>query len=225
MTLINAYQREEVLDKLSKWGTDSLSQKEIMRFLLEMMLPKRVAAKIVANFFENYSHIAQLRNFTPAMCKSIIQDDRYWPVLLVLQAFAHSYQQRPKISLGQVCSSKMVGEYMSGRYGFEKQEHLVGLYLDTKNQVLAEKVIFVGTLNSATVHPREIFREALNHSAAHIVIVHNHPSGKVTPSKHDLNLTKRLEECGQILGIDLLDHIIVGDSHYLSMREEGILPG
>ncbi|MHC3377158.1 RadC family protein [Ligilactobacillus equi] len=223
MTLINAYRQDDVVTKLTKWGSDSLSQKEILHFLLETMMPKRVAAKVVANYFENYSHIAQLRNFTPAMWRGLIDDDRYWPVLAILQAFAQSYQKRPKVSLGEVCSSREVGKYMSERYGFEKQEHLVGLYLDTKNQVIAEKVIFIGTLNSATVHPREIFREALAHSAAHVLIVHNHPSGKVTPSKNDLHLTKRLVDCGELLGIDLLDHIIVGDSDYLSLREEGII--
>ena len=107
--------------------------------------------------------------------------------------------------------------------GDEKQESLVCFFLDTKNQVLEQKKIFKGTLNSATVHPREIFKEALRLSTARIIVVHNHPSGDTTPSENDLSLTKRLEECGHLLGIELLDHIIVGNSSYLSMREENII--
>ena len=107
--------------------------------------------------------------------------------------------------------------------GDEKQEALVCFFLDTKNQVLEQKKIFKGTLNSATVHPREIFKEALRLSTARIIVVHNHPSGDTTPSENDLSLTKRLEECGHLLGIELLDHIIVGNSSYLSMREENII--
>lgn len=104
-----------------------------------------------------------------------------------------------------------------------KQEVLRVVFLDTKNQVIATNDIFKGTLNSSIVHPREIFAEALKRHSASIIVCHNHPSGDPTPSKEDINITTRLKECGKILGIDLLDHVIIGDGIYKSLKESGLL--
>ncbi|SMF03168.1 DNA replication and repair protein RadC [Priestia filamentosa] len=101
------------------------------------------------------------------------------------------------------------------------QEHFVCLFLNTKNQVLLKKTIFIGSLNSSIVHPRDIFREALRRSAASIICIHNHPSGSPEPSKEDIEVTKRLKECGILMGIDILDHIIIGDRKFVSLREKG----
>jgi DNA repair protein RadC len=103
------------------------------------------------------------------------------------------------------------------------REYLIVLSLDTKNKVNALSVVSIGSLNSSIVHPREVFKIAILSNAASIIISHNHPSGDTTPSTEDLNITKRLKECGKILGIDLIDHIIIGNEKYLSFKEEGIL--
>jgi len=103
------------------------------------------------------------------------------------------------------------------------REYLIVLSLDTKNKVNALSVVSIGSLNSSIVHPREVFKIAILSNAASIIISHNHPSGDTTPSTEDLNITKRLKECGKILGIDLVDHIIIGNEKYLSFKEEGIL--
>lgn len=104
-----------------------------------------------------------------------------------------------------------------------KQEYLKVVMLNTKNFVISIKDISIGSLNSSIVHPREVFTEAIKKSSASIIVSHNHPSGDPTPSGEDINLTHRLSECGKLLGIELLDHIIIGNGSYISLKEKGIL--
>jgi DNA repair protein RadC len=106
---------------------------------------------------------------------------------------------------------------------FLSQEHFVCLYLNTKNQVLHKKTVFIGSLNASIVHPREVFREALKRSAASIIAIHNHPSGDPAPSREDIEVTKRLVECGKMIGIDVLDHLIIGENKFVSLKEKGYL--
>lgn len=114
-------------------------------------------------------------------------------------------------------------KYVMEDMRFLSQEHFVCLYLNTKNQVLHRQTVFIGSLNASIVHPREIFREAFRRSAATIICLHNHPSGDPTPSREDIEVTKRLVESGKILGVEILDHIIIGDKRYVSMKEKGYL--
>lgn len=106
---------------------------------------------------------------------------------------------------------------------FLTQEHFVCLYLNTKNQVLHKRTVFIGSLNASIVHPREVFKEAFRRSAASIICLHNHPSGDPSPSKEDIEVTKRLVECGKIIGIDVLDHLIIGEHKYVSLKEKGYI--
>lgn len=101
------------------------------------------------------------------------------------------------------------------------REQLIVCSLDTKNQPITLNIVSVGSLNSSIVHPREIFKAAILSNAASIILYHNHPSGDPTPSIEDLNATERIRDCGKLIGIDLLDHIIIGDDTYYSMREKG----
>ncbi|MCL5676761.1 MAG: DNA repair protein RadC [Firmicutes bacterium] len=104
------------------------------------------------------------------------------------------------------------------------REHFQVLYLDTKHRVLGVEEVSVGHLSASLVHPRELFKGAIRRSAAAVILVHNHPSGDPTPSAEDLDLTARLAEAGRILGIDVLDHIVIGDNQYASFRERGLDP-
>lgn len=106
---------------------------------------------------------------------------------------------------------------------FLQQEHFVCLYLNTKNQVMHQQTIFIGSLNASIVHPREVFKEAFRRSAASIVCAHNHPSGDPAPSKEDIDVTRRLVECGKMIGIEVLDHLIIGDKKYVSLKEKGYM--
>lgn len=103
------------------------------------------------------------------------------------------------------------------------REQLLVCCLDAKNQPTAINVVSVGNLNNSLVHPREVFKPAILSNSASIILFHNHPTGDPTPSKEDTNITERLKECGNILGIKLIDHIIIGDNSYYSLKENGII--
>lgn len=105
----------------------------------------------------------------------------------------------------------------------EEEENLAVLLLDTKNHIKKALVVSKGTINSSVVHPREVFKAAIRESANAIVVGHNHPSGDPTPSREDIEVSKRLSEVGETVGIQLLDHVIVGSSSYRSLKEMGIL--
>lgn len=109
------------------------------------------------------------------------------------------------------------------RLRYESREHFVSVMLSTKNHVLGYPIISTGTLNASLVHPRELFREVINYGAASIIVAHNHPSGDPTPSNDDIVLTKKLVDIGKLLEISVLDHVIIGDGKYVSLKEKGIL--
>ena len=101
-----------------------------------------------------------------------------------------------------------------------KKEHLRGLYLDTRNKLLKDEIISIGTLNTSLAYPRDVLSPALENHAASVILIHNHPSGDPSPSKDDIELTKRIYEASKILEIDFLDHVIIGDEKYVSLKEK-----
>lgn len=106
---------------------------------------------------------------------------------------------------------------------YEDREHFLALLVNTKNQIIRIETISIGTLNSSLVHPRELFKPAIKYSAAAVIICHNHPSGSPEPSKEDLELTCRLQAAGELIGIGILDHVIIGDGSFISMKERGYM--
>ena len=124
---------------------------------------------------------------------------------------------RPVIS-----SPADVERLLRGRIANLDRENFVVMLLNTKNEVIETSTVSVGTLSASLVHPREVFKPAIRASAASVVLAHNHPSGKVEPSREDREVTRRLSEAAGILGVEVLDHVIVGDG-YFSMKEHGML--
>lgn len=116
-----------------------------------------------------------------------------------------------------------IADYFMEDLRYAEQEQLHVLFLNTRNKLLKEKLMFQGTVNASLVSPREIFMEALKCRAVRMVLVHNHPSGDAAPSPEDIRMTRRIYKTGEMLGIQLLDHIIIGDHCYSSFRERGIL--
>lgn len=104
-----------------------------------------------------------------------------------------------------------------------QREHFVAIFLNTKNKIISKEIVSIGSLNANIVHPREVFKPAIRVTASHIIIAHNHPSGDPTPSNEDIEITKKLIEAGKIIGIDILDHVIIGDSRHYSMKESGVI--
>lgn len=123
----------------------------------------------------------------------------------------------------KITNAESVFNYYKNILKDEKQEYFYCIYLDTKNNIIKDKMLFKGTINQSLVHPREVFKEAYLLSATSLICVHNHPSGSVIPSSNDEVLTKQLVKSGQLLGIKVLDHIIVGKTSYFSFLEKGMM--
>jgi DNA repair protein RadC len=105
----------------------------------------------------------------------------------------------------------------------QRKECFQVLCLNARNQVIRQETVSIGSLSSSIVHPREVFGLAIEHSAASLIIAHNHPSGDTTPSREDIDVTKRLQKAGEILGVEILDHIIISQEGFISLRDEGLL--
>ena len=104
-----------------------------------------------------------------------------------------------------------------------KKEHFKGIYLNSRKRIIRTETLFIGSLNESVIHPREIFQIALEENAAALILLHNHPSGDPTPSNFDIKITKELIKAGEILGIPVLDHIIIGAGKYISLKEKGFI--
>ena len=104
-----------------------------------------------------------------------------------------------------------------------KKEKVIGVYLDTKNKIIKKEVLGIGILDSSLIHPRELFKEAIKESAKSVVLIHNHPSGDANPSEEDINLTKNLIEAGNLIGINFLDHIVIGKNCFYSFKEDKLI--
>lgn len=123
----------------------------------------------------------------------------------------------------EINSPKALYDYLNKKIGFKHQEHFHVLFFNVKNQIIYENTLFIGTLNTSIVHPREIFREAVLKSAASIIVSHNHPSNQCIPSQQDIMLTNMLIKAGKIMGIPLIDHILVSHNCYFSFKENKLI--
>lgn len=123
----------------------------------------------------------------------------------------------------KVTSPDILVNLISDEMRYLNKEHFNIAILDTKNQIIAIENISIGTLNASIVHPRDVFYAAINRSANSIILIHNHPSGDPSPSDEDLNITQRLVEVGDLIGIKVLDHIIIGDNRYISFKEKNLI--
>ena len=131
--------------------------------------------------------------------------------------------QRTAKSRPRISEAQDVAELLRSRLAAEKREHFLVLPLSSKNEVLMVADVSVGTLTNTLVHPREVFEPAIRCGAAHIILVHNHPSGDPAPSAEDHRLTRILKEAGALLGIPVTDHVILGGAEFFSFAEEGVL--
>jgi DNA repair protein RadC len=131
--------------------------------------------------------------------------------------------QRPMLAGASFCASKDVADYYVPRLRDAKREEFRCVLLDTKNRVIKDVSVSNGSLTASLVHPRETFKDAVRESAAAVIFVHNHPSGDTRPSQEDILLTRRLVQAGELLGIQVLDHIIIGDGDHFSFRDRGLI--
>ena len=137
--------------------------------------------------------------------------------LLAIFELSKRLQQTTKKNA--ILCAQDVATHYSPRFNNVQQEHILALYLDTKNHLIKDEIITTGILNASLIHPREIFHGAIKHCANALIVIHNHPSGDPTPSAEDLEITKRLSKTGDTLGITFLDHVIIGKNSYWSWKE------
>ena len=131
--------------------------------------------------------------------------------------------ERPVEYKTGMISSSYAGEFGIREIGNEASEVVLVVVLNTKNEINAIHRVFTGSLNTSVAHPREIFRTAIINNGARIMLFHNHPSGDTDPSEADFAFTRRVVDCGEMLGIEVIDHVIIADNEYLSLREQGLM--
>ncbi|WAM22737.1 MAG: DNA repair protein RadC (plasmid) [Candidatus Methanoperedens sp.] len=209
--------RNRLIDK----GASSLSDSELLSIILRTGSKKENAINLAQRILSKYNSKELSRIDTQQLMKiSGIKQSKACQIAAVfeiarrLEAFVGD--DKPKINSPEDVYRRLY-PYMRE----SKRETFIELSLDTKNQVIREDTISIGSLNANIVHPREVFKVALMQSAAHIIVAHNHPSGDPTPSREDIEITTKLVETGKIMGIDLLDHVIIGDCRHFSMKEAG----
>ncbi|RIL33393.1 JAB domain-containing protein, partial [Staphylococcus equorum] len=199
-------------ERLLSHGASHLSHAELLAILINTGRKGSSSIDIANELLKSVDNLKELKMLSISDLNKIKGVGLY-KALILKAAFElgermHSGSVDDKI---QISSPKDVADFMMGKMEHLTQEKFIALFLNSKNVIIKQKTIFVGTLNSSIVHPREIFSEAIKCASNAIIVLHNHPSGDVTPSNEDIKTTERLKKCGQVLGIDLLDHIIIGD--------------
>ena len=215
---------ERPREKMLANGAHNLSNAELIAILLRTGTPQESALRLAEKLLYKHQGLSGLGALSP---QEISQLKGIGLAKAVTIAAAVEMGKRISIlPMGDrpvIHSPQDAADLMMPRLRYENKEHFIALLLSTKNHVLAISTISLGSLNASVVHPRELFHAAINHSAASVILVHNHPSGDPSPSQEDISLTKRLVEAGRILDISVLDHVIIGDGRYISFKEKGII--
>lgn len=208
-------------ERLEVVGEKALSNQELLAILLRTGSKNTNVMEVASKFLNYFNHLYELKNATLTEMMEIKGIGRIKAIeLRAAIEFGYRIQQSTQLKLGKVSSSYQIAQNLIYELQDFQQEHLVCLYLNTKNEVIKQETVFKGSLNQSVAHPREIFRSAVKYSAARLILAHNHPSGNPTPSESDIHFTQRMQECGKMMGIEVLDHIIIGAQVYISMREE-----
>ena len=215
---------ERPREKVLKHGIEALSNRELIALLLRCGY-KGVSALYLADTLIHKSNgIAYLSKMTMEDYIAIkgISESKAMTFIACFELA----KRVTSASLNECVSienPKVIAQYLMQKIGNKQQEHFVVLFLNTKHMIIAEETLFVGSLNASVVHAREVYKAAMSHQCARILIAHNHPSNDCIPSQQDIQITKQLDEVGQLVGISLLDHIIVGQNNYFSFKENQLL--
>lgn len=213
---------ERPRERLLKEGAHALSNQELIATILGTGTKQESVLQLSQRILHHFNGLRLLKDSTADELKKIkgIGDTKAVQLLAAIElgSRVHKWQEEDRYVIR---SPEDVSRYVMEDMRFLTQEHFVALYLNTKNHVIHKKTIFIGSLNASIVHPREVYKEAFRHSAASIICLHNHPSGDPSPSREDIEVTKRLVESGKVIGIELLDHIIIGDQKFTSLKEKG----
>lgn len=205
-------------------GVSSLSDAEVLSILIESGSRQASAFDLAMQILNLSNGMKQLGSISMADLTSLpgIKQARAIRILAAIE-LARRIAFHNQEEIHTIGNAKDVYTYLENMLRFETQEKFVALYLDSKHQIIHQKILFVGSLNCSVVHPREVFKGALQVSAACVLVAHNHPSGDPEPSSQDLEVTNILKQTGEIMQIPLIDHVIIGHRMYFSFREAGLL--
>ncbi|MGR6896787.1 RadC family protein [Rummeliibacillus sp. BSL5] len=211
-------------ERLKRQGAESLSNQELIAILLRTGTKKESVLHLSNRILMHFEQLHELKNATIEEITAIkgIGEAKAIQLLASIELGKRLHKQRTDERY-TIRSPKDAANYLMPDMTSLLQENFVTLFLNVKNQIIHQQTIFIGSLNASIVHPREVFREAVKRSAASIICAHNHPSGNPAPSPEDIDVTKRLQEAGLIMGIELLDHVIIGDHQFISLKEKGYM--
>lgn len=227
MTIKDLPAEERPYEKLEKYGASVLSNAELLAIIIKTGTKTETSVELSQRILKENSDgqgLAFLNDISLEELKSIKGIGRVKAIqlkaVIELGKRIISFRNDNKICIK---TPSDVSRYIMEEMRYLKQEHFRIIMLNIKNRVLKQVEVTIGTLNSSIVHPRDVFSEPIRSKCASIIMVHNHPSGDPTPSRDDIDLTNRMVEAGKILGIEVLDHIIIGDGRYVSFKEKGII--
>lgn len=215
---------ERPRERLLRQGAAPLADTELLAILLRTGAEKESSIDLAKRLL---SMFGDLRGLAQASHQELIKVKGIGPVKAIELHAAFEmgrriqqnfHYERPTIRYPRDVATLLMPEMSQ-----LTQEHFICLFLNTKNHVTGKETIFVGSLDASIVHPREVFKEAIRRSSASVICVHNHPSGDPTPSREDIAVTKTLQEAGELIGITVLDHVIIGDGRFTSLKEQGYL--
>jgi DNA repair protein RadC len=210
-------EEEKPREKLRRYGPASLKNDELMAVILGRGTRREGILEISKRIISQYGDQAALSQGDVVTLEKVLNLSpvQACQVVAVFELGRRLFGRTTEVFLR---SPEEVFEYAKDMVRLKK-EHLRGLYLDTRNKLVRDEIIAIGTLNASLAHPREIFHPAIESHAAAILLVHNHPSGDPLPSRDDIQLTRQVYEVGKIIDIALLDHVIIGSRDYCSLKE------
>jgi DNA repair protein RadC len=215
--------RRRLRDRYLRGGYDSLSDREIIELLLTYAIPRIDTKPLAASLLHEFGNLSGVLRQPPAMLQKIhgIGPEAAILLSLVLPAASRSLEVREGSPV--LDSPESVREYLRHRLGSLRKEHLFALFLDSSNRLITATDIEFGTVDRASVYPRNLVEKVVSTNATAVILVHNHPGGRLEASREDLNLTRKLQSMASTLEFRILDHLIVTDNGVLSLREEGLL--
>lgn len=211
---------EKPREKAKKYGISSLSEAELLAILLRTGAKNISVLDLARTLLLEYQDLEGLLHARINALKKIfgMGEVKAITILAALELGRRLQEKNEKQKI-QIRESKEVFKYFAHLFFHSEQEKFYVLFLDSKNYVVNQKLLFVGTANQSLVHPRDIFKEAILNNAVKILCIHNHPSGSVSPSFADEETTKRIKKIGDLMGISLVDHVIIGKDDYYSFLE------